>query len=49
LVEFLSGLPKEYKIKGFNGKYIFKELMRDKIPTNIIDRPKKDFGIIVLD
>ncbi len=45
LVEFLSGLPKDYKIQGSNVKRILKDLMRDKIPNNIIDRPKKGFGI----
>ena len=45
VVEFLSGLPKHYKLKGFTGKYILKELMRRKIPDDIIDRPKKGFGI----
>jgi asparagine synthase (glutamine-hydrolysing) len=45
LVEFLSGLPKKYKLQGFNGKYVLKELMRDKIPNDIIGRPKKGFGI----
>jgi asparagine synthase (glutamine-hydrolysing) len=45
VVEFISSLPKEYKIKGNNGKRILKDLMRSKIPSNIIDRPKKGFGI----
>jgi len=47
VVEFLSSLPKSYKIQGFNGKRLLKELMRDKIPNQIIDRPKKGFGIPV--
>ena len=45
VVEYINTLPKEYKIKGNNGKYILKEIMRDKLPHNIIDRPKKGFGI----
>lgn len=45
VVEFINTLPKEFKIKGNNGKYILKEIMRDKLPHNIIDRPKKGFGI----
>lgn len=47
IVEFLSRLPKDFKIKGNNGKRILKDLMRDKIPNDIIDRPKKGFGIPV--
>ena len=45
LVMFLNTLPKHFKFKKRGGKYILKELMRDKLPTNIIDRPKKGFGI----
>ena len=45
VVEFVNSLPKGFKIKGNNGKLILKELMRDKIPNIIIDRPKKGFGI----
>lgn len=47
IVDFLDTLPKSYKIKGFNGKRLLKELMRDKLPDQIIDRPKKGFGIPV--
>jgi asparagine synthase (glutamine-hydrolysing) len=47
VVEFLSCLPKEFKIQGNNGKRILKDLMRNKIPNDIIDRPKKGFGIPV--
>lgn len=47
VVEFLSSLPRSYKIKGFSGKHLLKEMMRDKIPNEIIDRPKKGFGIPV--
>jgi asparagine synthase (glutamine-hydrolysing) len=45
IVEFLSRLPGNFKVRGFTGKYILKELMRSKIPDEIIDRPKKGFGI----
>lgn len=45
VVEFLNTLPKEYKLKGNNGKHILKEIMRPYLPQNIIDRPKKGFGI----
>ena len=45
VVEFLNTLPKSFKFKNWGGKYILKELMRDKLPTTIIDRPKKGFGI----
>lgn len=47
VVNFLNSLPKAFKIKGFNNKLILKKLMRNKIPNEIIDRPKKGFGIPV--
>ena len=45
LVDFANSLPEKYKRKGLTGKYILRELMRNKIPNEIIDRPKKGFGI----
>lgn len=47
VVEFLNALPKEYKIKGFASKRLLKALMRNKLPVEVIDRPKKGFGIPV--
>lgn len=46
LVDFVNSLPSNLKLKGFsNVKYLLKETMRGKLPTDIIDRPKKGFGI----
>ena len=45
VVNFLNRLPYEYKLKGFKGKHLLKETMRGKLPEDIIDRPKKGFGI----
>ena len=47
VVDFLNRLPYEYKLKGFTGKHLLKETMRGKLPADIIDRPKKGFGIPV--
>ncbi len=47
VVEFLNRLPYAYKLKGFTGKHLLKETMRGKLPADIIDRPKKGFGIPV--
>jgi asparagine synthase (glutamine-hydrolysing) len=47
LVNFVNSLPKKYKIKGNQGKRILKDTMRGKLPDQIIDRPKKGFGIPV--
>lgn len=45
LADFINSLPLEYKLKGLKTKYILKELMKDKLPDNIINRPKKGFGV----
>jgi len=47
IVEFLITLPYEYKLHGFITKYILKELMKDKLPQNIVYRKKKGFGVPV--
>lgn len=45
VVNFVNSLPYEYKIKGFTTKYILKKLMQDKLPKNIVFRPKQGFGL----
>lgn len=45
LLEFVSSLPYNYKYCHFQTKYIFKKLMADKLPREIVFRPKKGFGV----
>ena len=45
LVDFANSLPYDSKLRGFTTKYILKELMKDKLPADILNRPKKGFGI----
>jgi asparagine synthase (glutamine-hydrolysing) len=45
LFSYVSSLPYGYKHKGFNGKRLLKSVMRGKLPSSIIDRTKKGFGI----
>ena len=45
VVEFVNSLPYDYKYRGLSGKYILKRLMKDRLPSLIIKRPKKGFGI----
>jgi asparagine synthase (glutamine-hydrolysing) len=45
VAEYAASLPPEYKLKGSKGKFILKEAVRDLLPQNILDRPKKGFGI----
>ncbi|MGB7209872.1 MAG: asparagine synthase C-terminal domain-containing protein, partial [Pyrinomonadaceae bacterium] len=43
--QFAASIPVEYKLKGKSGKYILKSAMKDLLPSNILHRPKKGFGI----
>ena len=43
--QFAASIPVEYKLKGKSGKYILKTAMKDILPHNILNRPKKGFGI----
>ncbi len=43
VVEFAATIPSKYKIKGRTTKYLFKEMMRGKLPDQIIDRKKMGF------
>ena len=48
LVEFIAGLPVREKLRlPSHGKAILKDAMRDRLPAEVIDRPKKGFGIPV--
>jgi asparagine synthase (glutamine-hydrolysing) len=43
--EFALSLPASFKLRRGTSKYILKEAMRGKLPSAIIDRSKKGFGI----
>jgi asparagine synthase (glutamine-hydrolysing) len=45
LVEFVMSLPSKWKLKGFTSKYILKKVMENLLPEQIINRPKKGFGV----
>ena len=47
LIEFLTKLPVDLKLRGLTGKYILKRAMRDLLPQQVIKRPKKGFGMPV--
>lgn len=44
LVEFMFSLPDHFKIKNKEKKYLLKQTMRDKLPEEILNRPKMGFG-----
>ncbi|WP_420264348.1 asparagine synthase (glutamine-hydrolyzing) [Candidatus Magnetominusculus dajiuhuensis] len=45
LAEFVNRLPSRMKMNIFSRKYILKKAMKNILPTNIIGRKKKGFGI----
>lgn len=45
LVEYVSRLPVGMKMKGGARKYILKKIFADRIPPEILTRPKKGFGV----
>jgi asparagine synthase (glutamine-hydrolysing) len=47
LVEYVAGLPTHYKLRGMTTKYLLKQAARPLLPAQILDRPKKGFGIPV--
>ncbi len=47
LVEFALNLPTSLKIKALTTKYLLRKLASNDLPSNIIKRPKKGFGIPV--
>ncbi len=45
IIEFVSGLPGDFKIKNGNKKYLLKQIVHSYIPKEIMERPKMGFGI----
>jgi asparagine synthase (glutamine-hydrolysing) len=44
-MEFAASLPADFKLRGNTTKYILKQAVRQLVPADIIDRPKKGFGV----
>ena len=45
LVDFAAGIPAGLKVKGKHLRYIFKEALRDFLPSEIIVKKKHGFGL----
>jgi asparagine synthase (glutamine-hydrolysing) len=45
LVNFVNSLPLNYKFRGLTTKYLLKQLMRNRLPAEIVNRPKKGFAL----
>ncbi len=43
VIEFLAKLPSGFKLNGLNEKYLLKRLVRDKLPPNVVNRPKQAY------
>jgi len=39
------GLPSRMKLKGFTTKYILKKMAKNFLPKEVVNRPKKGFGV----
>ena len=49
VVEFAMGLPDKYKVQGRMGKRIVQDALRNLLPAEIYNRPKKGFEVPLLD
>ncbi len=47
LVEFALGLPLEWRLGASGGKHILRDWARDRLPSEVLDRPKMGFGVPV--
>jgi asparagine synthase (glutamine-hydrolysing) len=45
LVEWISGLPPEWKLNRGQGKYLLKKAVRRLLPDEILDRTKMGFAV----
>jgi len=49
VVEYALSLPDRYKVGAWAEKRLLKELLRQKLPSDILNRPKHGFGVPVAD
>lgn len=45
LVEWLATLPSHLKLRGGEGKYLFKKSMEPHLPRDVLYRPKMGFAV----
>jgi asparagine synthase (glutamine-hydrolysing) len=45
LLEYIPGLPDEYKVKGRTTKYLLRQLAQQYLPAPLIHQPKRGFEI----
>jgi asparagine synthase (glutamine-hydrolysing) len=44
-VEWVSGLPVNFKLRGQEGKYVLKKALEPHLPRDVLYRPKMGFGV----
>jgi asparagine synthase (glutamine-hydrolysing) len=49
IVDFAASLPDDFKLRGSTSKYVLRQLMRDRLPPSVLQRPKIGFDIPVHD
>lgn len=45
VVEFANSLPLRLKIRNGKGKYCLRRILYNKVPQNLVERPKMGFGV----
>lgn len=45
LVDYVSGLPSEYKLRGATRKWILRRALAELLPAAVLHRPKRGFGL----
>jgi asparagine synthase (glutamine-hydrolysing) len=43
VIEFCAGLPSRFKLCGLTEKFLLKKLLRNRVPENILKRPKQPY------
>lgn len=47
VVEFLLNVPLQYKLGTWKNKRLFKEILKGKVPSDVLDKPKHGFAVPV--
>jgi asparagine synthase (glutamine-hydrolysing) len=45
LIDFVTRIPAQMKLRGNEAKYIFKQAVRELVPPEILNRPKQGFAV----
>ena len=48
IIEFCASLPPDFKLKGLKEKVLLKEMMKGKLPEEILNRPKQAYRAPIL-